>query len=71
MTLVLEHRQERRATGARLGHSLAHLLRELFGRIVSAWERSRQEREMESMPYALRKDIGFRAATNTAPKSTR
>ncbi len=71
MTLILEHRQARRATGARFGHTFAHFIRALSGRIVSAWERSRLERELESMPYDLRKDIGFRSAPKTATQSTR
>ncbi|MGJ7040072.1 hypothetical protein J2Y63_003335 [Shinella sp. BE166] len=61
MALALEHRPVRRASGAHHAGSLSYTLRHIAERIVSAWERHRAERELESMPYDLRKDIGFRS----------
>jgi hypothetical protein len=63
MALALEHRPVRRASGARSTVGLSHTLRDVAERIVSAWQRHRAERELESMPYDLRKDIGFRSKT--------
>ncbi|WP_337184274.1 hypothetical protein [Shinella sp.] len=65
MAIALEHRPVRRALSTRDAGSLAHLLRDIVGRIVSAWQRHRAERELESMSYDLRKDIGFREADRT------
>ena len=61
MALALEHRPVRRASGAHHSGSLSYTVRHIAERIVSAWQRHRAERELESMPYDLRKDIGFRS----------
>lgn len=65
MAIALEHRPARRASGAQVSGSLVHLLRTVPGRLVSAWRRHRVERELESLPFDLRKDIGFRAWDKT------
>ena len=65
MAIALEHRPVRRALSTRDSGSLIRLLRDVAERVVSAWQRHRTERELESMPYDLRKDIGFRAADRT------
>lgn len=39
--------------------SRAPLLRGLSGRIAAAWQSRRALRELESLSYDLRKDIGF------------
>ncbi|GEM_PF-3461907 len=62
MAIALDHRPVRRAAGA---GTLSHLVRELSERIVYAWQRYRVERELESMPFDLRKDIGFRSSNKT------
>lgn len=67
MAIALEHRPVRRAAGTRDTGGFSHLFRESVGRIVSAWQRHRIERELEGMPYDLRKDIGYRSTD----KSTR
>ncbi|WP_439627685.1 hypothetical protein [Shinella sp.] len=61
MALALEHRPVRRAPGAHYAGGLSYTVRHIAERIVSAWQRHRAERELESMPYDLRKDIGFRS----------
>ncbi len=57
MAIALDHRPVRRAAGTPEVGSLSHLLR--------AWQRYRVERELESMPFDLRKDIGFRSSNKT------
>jgi uncharacterized protein YjiS (DUF1127 family) len=57
MAIVLEHRP--------VG-SLSHLVRQAYERIVSAWQRYRAERELESMSFDQRKDIGFRSSDKIA-----
>ena len=61
MAIALQHNQLRRTVGP------SALVRETFARIVCAWQRRRAERELEGMPFDLRKDIGFRSRE----KSTR
>ena len=65
MAIVLDHRPVRHAAGTPGVGSLSHLLRLISERIVSAWQRYRVERELESMPFDLRKDIGFRSSNKT------
>ena len=65
MAIALEHRPVRRAAGTRDSGSLSHSLRELSLRIASAWRRYRVEREIESLSYDQRKDIGFRSFDKT------
>lgn len=65
MAIALEHRPVQRALSTRDSGSLIRLLRDVAERVVSAWQHHRAERELESMPYDLRKDIGFRAADRT------
>lgn len=65
MAIALEHRPVRRASGVQVSGSLVHLLRTVTGRLASAWQRHRVERELESLPFDLRKDIGFRAWDKT------
>lgn len=62
MAIALDHRPVRRAAGTLDVGSLSHLLRDVSERIASAWQRYRVERELESMPFDLRKDIGFRSS---------
>lgn len=62
MAIALEHRPARRAQST---GGPSHLLREFVERIASAWQRHRIEREQESMPFDLRKDIGFRSWDKT------
>ena len=66
MALALEHRPVRRASGAQVSGTLVHLLRTVPGRLILAWRRHRVERELESLPFDLRKDIGFRGWDKTA-----
>jgi hypothetical protein len=61
MAIALEHRSVRRAQSTRGTGTSSHILREFVERIASAWQRHRIEREQESMPFDLRKDIGFRS----------
>ena len=65
MAIALEHRPIRRAAGTRDAGSLSHLVQTVSERITSAWQRYRTERELESMPFDLRKDIGFRSSNKT------
>nr|WP_298103406.1 hypothetical protein [uncultured Shinella sp.] len=65
MAIALDHRPVRRAAGTPDVGSLSHILRAVSERIVSAWQRYRVERELESMPFDLRKDIGFRSSNKT------
>ena len=65
MAIALEHRPVRRAAGTRDTGSLSHLVQTVSERIVSAWRRYRAERELESMSFDLRKDIGFRSSDKT------
>lgn len=65
MAIALEHRPVRRAPSTRDAGSLSHIVREFVERIVSAWQRYRVEREQESMPFDLRKDIGYRSWDKT------
>ena len=65
MAIALDHRPVRRAVGTPDVGSLSHLLRDVSERIASAWQRYRVERELESMPFDLRKDIGFRSSNKT------
>ena len=60
MAIALQHRPTRRAAG-----SLSHLVHDLSLRIASAWRRYRVERELESLSYDQRKDIGFRSWDKT------
>lgn len=53
MTIVFEHHPHRGLRPA--------LLSRVAGRVYSAWQNHRAAREMESLPYAMRKDIGFRS----------
>jgi hypothetical protein len=62
MAIALDHRPVRRAPGTPEAGSLSHLVRTVSERIASAWQRHRAERELESMPFDLRKDIGFRSS---------
>ena len=61
MATQLELRTARRAAGTRHAAGLSRLFRGVSGRIFSAWEQYRLERERAGMPYDLRKDIGFRS----------
>lgn len=61
MAIALEHRPVRRALSTRDAGSLSHLLRGLSERMISAWRNHRAERELESMSFDMRKDIGFRS----------
>lgn len=65
MAIVFEHRPARRAASTRNSGSLSHLVRGVSARIAAAWQRYRVERELESMPFDLRKDIGFRSSNKT------
>ena len=65
MAIASEHRPLRRAARARHAGSLSHLFRGIAGRVASAWQRHRIERELESMPFDLHKDIGFRSWDKT------
>lgn len=65
MAIALEHRPVRRAASSRDAGSLSHILRELSLRIAAAWRRYRVEREIESLSYDQRKDIGFRSFDKT------
>lgn len=66
MAIALQHHPVRRAARSRDAGNLSHLVRDTYGRIAAAWQRRRAERELEGMPYDLRKDIGFRSFdTNT------
>jgi uncharacterized protein YjiS (DUF1127 family) len=58
MAIAFVHRPARRALRTRDAGSLSHLFRGL----VSAWRSYRAERELESMSYDMRKDIGFRSS---------
>ncbi len=60
MAIALQHSPVRRSAG------LTTLVRETLARIVSAWQRRRAERELEGMPFDLRKDIGFRSREKSA-----
>ena len=62
MAIALEHRPVRRAAGTPDAGRLTYLVRHTSERIASAWQRYRVERELESMPFDLRKDIGFRSS---------
>lgn len=62
MAIALDHRPVRRAAGTPEAGSLSHLVRDIVERVASAWQRYRVERELESMPFDLRKDIGFRSS---------
>jgi hypothetical protein len=46
-------------------HATSLPLRSLARRIVAAWQLHRAERELEGLPFDIRKDIGFRAAERT------
>lgn len=65
MAIALEHRPVRRAVGTPGAGSLSHLVRDVSERIASAWQRYRVERELESMSFDQRKDIGFRSSDKT------
>ena len=62
MAIAVDHRSVRRAAGTRHSGTLSYLVRDVSERIVSAWQRHRAERELESMSFDQRKDIGFRAS---------
>lgn len=65
MAMALEHRPIPRAAGTRDAGSLPRLVHTVSERIVSAWRRYRTERELESLSFDLRKDIGFRSSDKT------
>ncbi|UDF29055.1 UNVERIFIED_ORG: hypothetical protein LHK14_16265 [Roseateles sp. XES5] len=65
MAIALEHRPVRRAASTRDAGGLSHILREVSLRIAAAWRRYRVEREIESLSYDQRKDIGFRSFDKT------
>lgn len=65
MAIAFEHRPARRASSTHASGSLSHFVRDISERISSAWQRYRVERELEGMPYDLRKDIGFRSSVKT------
>ena len=62
MAIVSEYRPLPRAHSARDAGSLSLLFRGLSERAAAAWQRYRVQREVESMSYDQRKDIGFRSA---------
>ena len=65
MAIALDHRPVRRAAGTRHSGTLSYLVRDVSERIVAAWQRYRAERELESMSFDQRKDIGFRSWDKT------
>ena len=61
MAMAYELHPARRAFGTR-DAGPSRLVRDAFARMARAWRRYRVERELESMPFDLRKDIGFRSS---------
>lgn len=61
MAIATFHRPARLTFGALHAGGVAHLVRNVSQRLLALWRRRRVERELEGMPFALRKDIGFRA----------
>jgi hypothetical protein len=66
MAIALEHRSAARAAGAPEADSFYLHLRARLAGVAAAWQHYRNEREQESLPYALRKDIGYRSQEHTA-----
>lgn len=64
MAIAFEHHPDRHAAGSRSAGGFTRLLNGLSSRALSAWRAYRVERELESMSYDQRKDIGFRSLDN-------
>ena len=60
MAIAFSHRPLRGRHPAS-GTGALPLLRGLSGRIAAAWRNHRALRELESLSYDMRKDIGFRS----------
>lgn len=51
------------------GHGRSHFTSSSFiSTLVGKWQQYRRLRDIESLPYAVMKDIGFPAAENTDAK---
>jgi hypothetical protein len=55
-------------TGQFSGHSSHFTGSSFIAAIVAKWQDYRMMRDLESMPYSVMKDIGFRAAEHTNAK---
>jgi hypothetical protein len=56
-------------TGQFSGHTRTHFSTSSFiATIVGKWQEYRMMRDIESLPYSVMKDIGFRASEHTNAK---